>query len=226
MDHLKVFAGLGTRFLKAPDMLQRQLMSIRAVLFDWDGVFNDGWKDTEGNSPFSETGSMGVNLLRFCLWQANQRNPVAGILTGQHNATAERFARREHFHAVYMGFNNKPEAFEAFLATHGLEAKQVAFFFDDVLDLPVARLCGLRVLIKQPASPLLENHISHKRDADLLTHHSGGHQGLREACELLIALMGRWDDTIEHRVRFSDHYQRYLIERNATETQVVARERS
>lgn len=225
MDHLKVFAELGTRFLRPPDVLQQQFGKIRAVIFDWDGVFNDGWKDLEGGSPFSEVDSMGVNLLRFALWQREQKMPASAIITGQLNPFALRFAEREKFDGVYMGFSNKPEAFDAFLAAHGLDASEVAFFFDDVLDLPVARQCGLRILIRRRNSPLLENFIVACNDADVLTHFSGGEHGLREACELLIGLSGRANETLEHRIRFSELYQSYLKERAAVRLQTVRQAR-
>ena len=221
MDYLKAFANLGTRFMRPPDVLQRQLGQMRGLVLDWDGVFNDGWKDADGGSPFSEVGSMGLNLLRFALWQRDRRMLPCAIITGQHNPCAERFAQREKLDGIYMGFTNKPDAFDAFLETHKLEAKQVVFFFDDVLDLPVARRCGFRILIKRRSSPLLENHIVSKGDADLVTHYSGGEHGLREACELLVGLNGRSADTIEQRVRYSEDYQTYLSERAAIATQVL-----
>ena len=225
MDYLKAFATLGTRFLRPPDVLQRQLGMVRAVIFDWDGVFNGGWKDEQGGSPFSEVDSMGVNLLRFALWQREQRMLPAAIITGQRNPQAEQFARREHFNSIHMGYTHKPEAFQAFLAAHQLEARQVAFFYDDVLDIPVARQCGLRVLIKRRSSPMLENHIVAQGDADLLTHFSGAEHGLREACEVLIGLCGRPSDTFEHRIKHSDLYQSYLSERAAISTHVDRKER-
>jgi len=221
MDNLKSFAKLGTRFLRPPDVLQRQLGDIRAILFDWDGVFNDGWKDLEGGSPFSEIDSMGVNLLRFSLWTRERRMLPTAIITGQHNPRAERFAEREHFDGVYTGFTNKAEAFDRFLAKHGLEARQVAFFFDDVLDLPIARRCGLRILIKRENSPVLENHIVSRGDAELLTHFNGGAHGVREACELLLVLAGRAEDVIEHRVRYSEDYTDYLAARASLTTETV-----
>jgi 3-deoxy-D-manno-octulosonate 8-phosphate phosphatase (KDO 8-P phosphatase) len=221
MDYLKAFANLGTRFMRPPDVLQRQLGQVRALVFDWDGVFNDGWKDLDGGSPFSEVGSMGVNLLRFALWQRDRKLLPCIIITGQHNPHAERFVQRERLNAIYMGFTHKPDAFDAFLNEHGLDPKQVAFFFDDVLDLPVARRCGFRVLIKRRSSPLLENFIVAKSDTDLVTHFSGGDQGLREACELLIGLNGRAVETLEHRIRHSEDYQAYLEERAAITPLVV-----
>lgn len=225
MDDLKAFVALGTRFLRPMDALQRQLGNLRALVFDWDGVFNDGWKDLDGSSPFSEVDSMGVNLLRFALWHQSQAMLPCAVITGQNNPNAQRFAEREHFNGIYMGFSNKPEAFDAFLAKHQLDAKQVAFFFDDVLDLPVARQCGLRILLKRPSSPLLENHIVASGDADIITGLSGGQHGLREACELLVTLSGRPAETIEQRVRFSDHYQSYLGQRAGIVTEVVRKER-
>ncbi len=208
------FLDLGTRLIATREELLAKCADVKAVLFDWDGVFNNGFKDLEGGSPFSEVDSMGVNLLRFALWLKNgEKLPAAGIITGQHNAYAERFAHRERMHACHMGYTNKPEAFDAFLRTHGLQAEEVAFFFDDVLDLPVAQRCGLRVLIGRKASPWFEGAAI--GSMDVITAFDGGHHGLREACELLIVASGRADEVLDHRVRFSDVYQRYLTQRQA-----------
>lgn len=224
MEYLKAFANLGTRFMRPPDVLQRNLGQIRALLFDWDGVFNDGWRDTQGGSPFSEVGSMGVNLLRFALWQREKRRIPCGVITGQQNVQAENFTTREKFEDLFMGFKNKPAAFDEFLRKHKLEPRQVAFFFDDILDLPIARRCGFRVMIRRRNSPLFENHVVSKGDTDLLTHFSGGENGLREACELLVGLTGRADDVIEHRVKFSDLYQEYLADRGKVELTISRNE--
>lgn len=224
MEYLKAFATLGTRFMRPPDVLQRNLGQIRALLFDWDGVFNDGWRDTQGGSPFSEVGSMGVNLLRFALWQREKHRIPCGVITGQQNVQAENFTTRENFSDLFMGFKNKSGAFDEFLRTHKLEARQVAFFFDDILDLPIARRCGFRVMIRRRNSPLFENHVVAKGDTDLLTHFSGGENGLREACELLVGLTGRAEDIIEHRVRFSDLYQEYLADRGKVELRISRNE--
>ncbi len=224
MDYLKAFASLGTRFLRSPDVLQRNLGQIKALLYDWDGVFNDGWRDSSGGSPFSEVGSMGVNLLRFSLWQRDKKSIPCGVITGQENTYAVQFARREKFNNVFMGFRNKPESFDKFLEEHHLEARQVAFFFDDILDLPIARRCGFRVMIRRRNSPLFENHVVGKGDTDILTHFSGGENGLREASELLVGLSGRADEVIEHRVRYSDLYKEYLADRAEVELNLVKNE--
>lgn len=221
MPHLHPFISNGLRTSAPEKDLQRRLARTKAVLLDWDGVFNDGFKDAEGGSPFSEVGSMGVNLLRFALWLRNGSLPKTAIITGQHNPFSERFAQRERLHGVYMGFTNKPEAFEAFLKLHGLEADEVAFFFDDVLDLPVAERCGLRIMIGSPVTAWLVEQAIARGAVDLVTANSGGDNGLREATDAVIALLGNGTDVIDHRVEYSETYQRYLRERQAVVPEIV-----
>jgi 3-deoxy-D-manno-octulosonate 8-phosphate phosphatase (KDO 8-P phosphatase) len=225
MDRLRRYEEQGTRLLRPATLLAQQLQGVRAVLFDWDGVFNDGYKDADGGSPFSEVGSMGVNLLRFALWLAHDELPRAAIITGQHNPHAERFAQRERLHGLYMGYTHKPEAFDHFLAHHGLHPREVAFVFDDVLDLPVAAGCGFRVLVRHGTGVLMEERVMREGEADVLTARSGGGQGLREACDLMITLTGQADAVLAHRVAHDATYQAYLNARNAVEPAVHRRPR-
>ncbi len=221
MSSIKVFTTNSLRTTAPETELLRRLARTKAVLFDWDGVFNDGFKDAEGGSPFSEVGSMGVNLLRFALWMRNGHLPKAAVITGQHNPYAERFAQRERLHGVYMGFTNKPEAFDAFLAKHGLQADEVAFFFDDVLDLPVAARCGLRVMIGSPVTAWLVEQVIARGEVDIVTANSGGNNGLREATDVVMALLGVGRDVLAHRAGYTETYQRYLSERQSVVPEIV-----
>ncbi|MEZ4806970.1 MAG: hypothetical protein R2815_05780 [Flavobacteriales bacterium] len=85
MSLLHPYLSQGLRIARPEPELEHRLAAIKAVLFDWDGVFNNGFKDAEGGSPFSEVGSMGVNLLRFALWLRNGHLPKAAVIAGQHN---------------------------------------------------------------------------------------------------------------------------------------------
>lgn len=220
------FIANGLRVIGSEKEILRRLARTKAVLFDWDGVFNDGFKDADGGSPFSEVGSMGVNLLRFALWLRNGSLPKAAIITGQHNHFAERFAERERLHGVYMGFTNKPEAFDAFLAQHDLQPEEVAFFFEDVLHLPVAERCGLRVMIGSPVTAWLSEQFVQRGAVDLITAHPGGANGLRQATDAVIALLGQGDTVINERAAYSSTYQEYLSQRQAVQPEVVRNPRS
>lgn len=215
------------RWVKDEADFRARLSRIRAVLFDWDGVFNDGWKDQEGGSPFSEVGSMGVNMLRFGLWMQSrsaagkEQLPYAAVITGQHNAFAEKFAQREKLHGLYMGFIDKREAFDAFLKKHDLKTEEVAFFFDDAIDLAVADRCGLRILMRSGAGEFFAQHAIARGCVDMATSLSGGQNGLREATDALLTLMGRYGEAIDNRAAYSETYQRYLAQRQAVVPEVV-----
>jgi 3-deoxy-D-manno-octulosonate 8-phosphate phosphatase (KDO 8-P phosphatase) len=221
VEALKPYTDRGLRIIASEAELRQKVAGIKAVLFDWDGVFNDGFKDADGGSPFSEVGSMGVNLLRFSLWLRNKGLPRSAVITGQHNVFAERFAQREHLHGVYMGFTNKPEAFDVFLGAHGLHAPEVAFVFDDVLDLPLAKRCGLRIMIGSPATAWLTEQVVARGEVDLVTGTNGGENGLREATDALIALIGNGQEVLQHRIDHTRTYVNYLAERNAVVPRVV-----
>ncbi|MEZ4806969.1 MAG: hypothetical protein R2815_05775 [Flavobacteriales bacterium] len=124
-------------------------------------------------------------------------------------------------HALYMGFTNKPEAFDAFLEQHKLKPEEVAFVFDDVLDLPVAARCGLRIMTGSAATAWLVEQVIARGEVDIITANSGGDNGLREATDAMIALLGNGADVIAHRTAYSDTYQRYLSERQAVAPSIV-----
>jgi 3-deoxy-D-manno-octulosonate 8-phosphate phosphatase (KDO 8-P phosphatase) len=99
-------------------------------------------------------------------------------------------------------------------STHNIEPHDVAFFFDDVLDLSIEEICGLRIMVGNPASPLLQQLAQERKLADYITSADAGHNALREAVELLMGYSGRFDDTILQRVHYSDNYNEYINARN------------
>jgi len=205
-------------FIVEPAAIYDKLVRVKAYVFDWDGVFNSGEKNESGCSSFNEVDSMGINMLRFNHFLRSGHNPIVAVISGEKNCTAFKLAQREHFHAVYYKIGNKKEALTHFCRLHNLQLDEVAFFFDDVLDLSVSMICGLRVMVGKDCNPLFKKLVKEKQFADYITHNDGGDNSLREAVELLMGLSGRYDDTIMQRVAFSEDYSRYLAGRNAAET--------
>ncbi len=215
-DHIRsIFKG---RLLTEPAAIEEKLFRVKAFVFDWDGVFNDGVKDAAGSSPFNEINSMGTNMLRFNHFLRKGHNPIVAIISGEHNKAAHTFARREHFHAVYSGIGHKKDALQHLCAAHHIQPHEVAFFFDDVLDLSMAEQCGLRMMMGRECNPLLTNLAAKNGLADYITAADGGNYGLREAIELLLGLSGKFDDTIMQRMHYTAHYQEYIKERNTPST--------
>ena len=129
----KIFEDRGGEFLTSPSLISKKLKNIRAILFDWDGVFNDGSKGGNRQSGFSEVDSMGTNMLRFSQWLFhNKEMPVCGIITGADNFAAYDFAQREHFHKVYFKVSNKIESLNHMNEMLGIKPEEVLYVFDDI----------------------------------------------------------------------------------------------
>lgn len=207
-----LFSG---QFCTDPSAMQDRLRNARAYFFDWDGVFNNGAKGEDGSSPFSEIDSMGINMLRFNHFLRSQSNPVTAIITGEKNNAAYMFARREHFHGVCYNIKNKKEALDTLCDEYGITPQEVVYFFDDVLDLSIAEVCGLRMMVGRASSPMLQQLAKNYRLADYITASGSNDNPVREAVELLMGLAGNFDDTIIQRLRYSDNYKTYINLRNS-----------
>ena len=96
---------------------------------------------------------------------------------------------------------------------------QVAYFFDDVLDLSVAEVCGLRILVNRKENPLFVNYCLKNNLVDYLTASQGGQFAVREASELLIALNGNFDAIITGRKNYLKDYATYIKDRKEIKTQ-------
>jgi 3-deoxy-D-manno-octulosonate 8-phosphate phosphatase (KDO 8-P phosphatase) len=206
-------------FYTPPAEIAARLQKIRAFIFDWDGVFNNGVKDSEGASPFNEVDAMGTNLLRFNHYLRNGDVPVTMVISGERNPAAFRLAEREHFHAVYCGIKYKAVALDHLQKAYGIADDEVAFFFDDVLDFSVSARAGLRIMIGRACNPLMIRWAAAKGYIDYCTAADGTNYGLREGMELLKGLSGRFEDTMSERAMFTSNYTDYLAARNIAKPQ-------
>lgn len=217
MDNTEiVFTELGGMFCRPFAEFKNQISKIKAYIFDWDGVFNDGVKVGQSGSPFSEVDAMGTNMLRFGHWLKYKSLPIVAVITGEENPSAQYLTQREHFNAIYFKSTNKLVSFEHFLKTNNLKANEVAFVYDDVLDLGVAEKCGLRFLVKHHAAPMFQNYSVKNQITDYIT--STDNHAVREVCELILGAIGNFDEAIKKRSHFDEVYQRYLNERNQLNT--------
>lgn len=208
-----LYGVLGGKFITPSEEIKRKLQNIKAFVFDWDGVFNNGQKNASGGSSFSEVDSMGLNLLRFSYFLKQGALPLTGVLSGEKNETAFFFSERECLHYSFFKIPHKLEALKVLCDKEKLKPEQIAYFFDDVLDLPLAEVCGLRILVNQKANPLFITYCIKHKLVDYLTASAGGSLAVREACELLIGLNDNFDEVISARKNNSAEYQSYIQQR-------------
>jgi len=206
-----IFKG---NFVSSPSVIEQKLQNIKAYIFDWDGVFNNGHKYADGSSSFSETDSMGTNLIRFNHHlKHDELSPVA-VITGEHNKAAFHLTIRENFNAVYYKMRHKESSLLHFCEANKIKAEEVLFVFDDVLDFSVAKIAGIRIMINHSCNPLLIDFAIKNKLVDYVTFHEGGNGAIREISELILHLSKQFDKAIEHRMQFSNEYKSYIGKRN------------
>jgi len=218
-DITTAFERAGATFVVSPEELAARLMRIRAFVFDWDGVFNRGDKSATTASGFTEADSMGINMLRFGYWLREGQIPIAAIVTGEVNPSSEQFATRERFHWLFQGVRDKRQAIAAMCERDRLGADEIACVFDDINDLPMAQSCGVRFLVRRPASVLLENHVTASHACDYVTAHGSGDYAIRETAELILGLLGVFESAVESRVANDARYRAYFLQRQAVALQ-------
>ena len=211
-----IFTDLGGCFITPPNIVVEK---IKAFVFDWDGVFNNGTKNEQGSSNFSEVDSMGTNLLRFGWWLSTGQMPFTTVISGERNLLSFQLVQREHFDACYFRIKHKIEALTHFMSIHNLQAEEVAFFFDDALDLSIAEKCGMRILVQHRGNPLFQKYVIENKLVDYITAQEGGNFAVREGCELLLGLNDIHDQTISERLNFYPYYEQYIAERQTIESQ-------
>jgi len=208
------FEERGGEFISPLSVFIEKLPQIKAFIFDWDGVFNSGFKQDDAGSPFSEPSSMGINMLRFSGYLKEGKAPLIFIITGENNLPAIKLAKREHFAGVYLSVKNKLTALVHINKEFGIKPNEIAFSFDDILDLGMAKEVGLRFQVSRKANPLMDEFVKANALADYKTATEGIGHAVREICELAIGLNGNYEQTLSERMRFSKTYQQYLEERN------------
>jgi len=214
------FIQIGGTFLVPENEIARKLPKINVFIFDWDGVFNNGTKSSDRGSGFSEADAMGINMLRFNHWRIQKKVPLVFIITGENNSTAIELAKREHFNAIYGQFLSKKKALQHISETYVASYAEMAFVFDDILDIDAANLCSLAFCVKRKASPLFKDFVVENKICHYITGHEGETHAVREISELLIGLTGQYNKTISKRIEFDEDYKQYLSQRNLITTEI------
>ncbi len=207
-----IFKG---QFLTEPTEIQARLTNIRAILTDWDGVFNNGVKSEKHPSHYSEIDSMGTNLMRYSFWLKTQEVVPFVIITGANNPVAIELSKREKFTQMYSHILHKEEALWHFCEHNNLKPENIAFIFDDANDLQVAKQCGLRFAVKRLVTPLFTEFVQENNLADYLTEAEGGKNAVREITELIMYLQGNYKTVLEDRMEFNTSYRAYWQARQA-----------
>jgi 3-deoxy-D-manno-octulosonate 8-phosphate phosphatase (KDO 8-P phosphatase) len=164
---------------------------IRLILFDVDGVLTDGkiWAfpmaDDKTWEPkgFHAHDGIGMSLARLGGLQT-------GIITKRTSEAVALRAKALRMEHVYMGQDHKIRAVHEIMQKGGFNFDQIAYVGDDIIDLPVMRLCGLAVAVANARDQV-------KAIAHYITPNSGGLGAGRDAVDFILQAHGILDQCIE-----------------------------
>lgn len=193
---------------------------IKLIIFDVDGVLTDGgiWL-FPAPAPSSQTAShaasmedkTGYAISSESMVEAKGFNAHDGtgvslarlggmkcaIITKRISETVALRARDLRLEYVYMGQAYKMQSVREMMAKESIGLDEICYVGDDVIDLPVMRVCGFAVAVANAREQV-------RAAAHYVTPHEGGHGAARDAVEFILDAKGILDETIE----------RYIDERN------------
>lgn len=108
-----------------------------------------------------------------------------GVITKRISETVALRARDLKLDHVHQGIQDKATVFRQILSQDGIGAREAAFVGDDVIDLPVMRLCGFAIAVKNARAEV-------KAEAHWITPHGGGEGAARDAVEYILKAQGKW----------------------------------
>ncbi len=113
-----------------------------------------------------------------------------GVITKRISETVRLRARDLKLEHVYQGAADKLTVFREILAKEKISADEVAYVGDDIIDLPVMRVCGLAIAVGNAREEV-------KRESHHVTENTGGHGAVRDAVEYILKAQGKLEAAVE-----------------------------
>jgi len=164
--------------------LNNRIRKIRLLILDVDGVLTDGRIiiDDAGQESkhFDVKDGHGLKLImRYGI--------DVVLLTGRSSAVVTHRANDLGIREVFQGILNKIDFFQLFIEKRGINPEEVAYVGDDVVDIPILKRVGFSIAVKDAADEV-------KEKVDHITAKPGGRGAVREVCDLILKVQGKWED--------------------------------
>jgi len=170
---------------------EERARKIKLLLFDVDGVLTNGDITVHPNGDgtatevksFSAHDGLGISL-------ASLAGIRTGIVTKRQSQTVAIRARDLKLEFVYQGQSHKMKAVHEILERAQISLDQLAYVGDDIVDLPVMRVCGLAIATANARQNV-------KAEAHWVTPLAGGQGAGRDAIEFILSAQDKLTWAIE-----------------------------
>jgi 3-deoxy-D-manno-octulosonate 8-phosphate phosphatase (KDO 8-P phosphatase) len=160
--------------------LRERAKSIRWLIMDVDGVFNNGqiYFSAEGEhlKPFHVHDGLGLQHLR-------QHKIELAIISGRSSDIVKKRFNDLGITRCYLGHLDKISIYQKIKKEEQLGDASIAYIGDDLPDLPCILKAGLGISVPNAIDSV-------KKQADWITQKRGGEGAIREVCDLIISAQG------------------------------------
>lgn len=163
-----------------PGDLLKRAKSLKALIFDVDGVL------TDGKIIYSSTGE---ELKEFhvrdglIISHLKKSGLIVGIISGRESQAVSRRSVELKLDFCHQGIDDKGWALAQIMKHHGLKSNQVAYIGDDINDLPAFQSAGIKICPADAPEYL-------KKLMDWTTLAKGGKGVVREAADMILFAKG------------------------------------
>jgi len=172
---------------------------IKIIIFDVDGVWTDGTIWIFPMPLAMPDGSVSTKMVEVKGYSAHDGAGMTlarlggmkvGIITKRISETVAMRARDLKIEFVYQGQAFKMQAVREIMEKEGVTLEEIAYVGDDVIDLPVMRVCGLAVAVANARAQV-------KAAAHYVTPNAGGYGAARDAIDFILSAKGLLEKCIE-----------------------------
>ena len=165
-------------------MFLKKIQTIKAFIFDVDGVL------TDGTVHVTESGEQlrSFNIKDgYALQLAVKRGYPVGIISGARSQGVVSRLKGLGIHHIYTGVEDKMLVFKQFISENSISADDIVYMGDDVPDLLIMKQTGLAVC---PADAVEEI----KAASQYISPKKGGAGCARDIIEKILKIQNKWYD--------------------------------
>lgn len=159
-----------------------KLHTIKAFVFDFDGVMTDGSVWTYADRETVRCGNIKDG---YAIQYAVKKGYTIAIISGATSLSIDNRMHSLGVEQVYTGCSNKMETYTKFLETNHLSPEEVVCMGDDIPDYEMMRHCGVAACPSDAATEI-------KEISDYISFFKGGQGCVRDIIEQVLRLHQKW----------------------------------
>ncbi|MFC1546796.1 KdsC family phosphatase [bacterium] len=170
------------------DLINSKAEKIKLIATDIDGVLTKGEIIFTGSGKEIKIWNVRDGLA--CTMLKSAGHIKLAWITGRTSDNVKERSRELKIDYVIQGCLSKKQAIDFIVEKEKIDAEQIAYIGDDVVDIPALREAGLAVC---PSDAVKEV----KDVSDYISHVKGGEGVFRDIVEVVLKAKNKWQDAIK-----------------------------